>query len=291
VGSSSLPTTLNSNCLLISNLEEAELLRIGTEDWRFDQSALQSRSVKMAVEETQPKAHHIQSAPEKPTLPASTSSIGAQSDQNEYDEFLHPHLEHSGAPQVTPMVLQPNATGPHDHPQRDQLLQAEEQQRFDHFIFVNEQELQRSRNNELRRAVRSHVRKGTHIKQKRLNAASRPNPTSVKKIVKRPPDSESSETARDTNSADVPFRPHNKLAPLSILEGPSGGSLIFSSNHPINKGWKGDFQEAALDTASRTSEGGLGAGVNNVIVQPRLENFSQISRHQLDSSKYALSTL
>jgi hypothetical protein len=248
----------------------------------------------MTNERTEPKTRPIQSTPEKQPLPGSTSSTGDQDYRNEHYE-LHSNSDHCGAPLPPPLATQPYATSPHGYAERDQntrqLSQDEEQQLFDPFIFVNEQELQTSRNSELRQAIRSHVRKSTHIKQRRLNAASRPDSTSVKKILKRPSGIESSHPALRMGSEGLPLRTQSRLSPSATVQ---ASYLLLPPDLPFDSTRREENPEADLDTTisePHTFSRCLGTLSRNLIVQAPPQNSFQISRHQLDSSKYKSVTL
>lgn len=229
----------------------------------------------MTNERAGPKDLPIQSALKTNTLPVSANSITSQSYLIAHEDLPPSHSNYRGTALPTP---RPNATPPHDQ-KAHMLPPSGEQPSFDPFIFVNEQELQLSHSNELRRAIRSHVRKATHIKQRRLNAASKPGPTSTKKILKRQPDIESTHPAVNTKPNDLSSGFPDRSRPLVVQEAPDERHLVTS--HFTGGGiWEQNPEAGPRDSISGPHASGHGLGAS----PSYRDAFSQISRYQLDSS-------
>ena len=246
----------------------------------------------MADKATKPNSLDTQSTPKKSPLRGSTSSTEAR------NEFIHSYSNHredarERAPQ-SPIGTQLYRAGSHGHARRNQdthqLLQSGEQQPlFDPFIFVNEQELQQPSNTELRHAIRSHVRKGAHIKKKRLNAASKPESNNIKKILKRPPGSKNSHSTPSTESKGLPLRIQNIALASAAVDAQSARQLLLPSDLPTESS-KAENSEAipvaAISVLPHTFARGPGTLARDIFGQIPAESFFRISRHQLDSSKF-----
>jgi hypothetical protein len=250
---------------------------------------MQNPSNEIAYERTDSAGGPARPALEKQSLQAAASLIAANHLPNEEDE--HVDATHHATPQPLPFLQsQIHARSRHEPAEGVQYASAlpsdNVQPQFGPFVFVNEQELQRSRKNELRKAVRSHVRKGTHLKQRRLNAASKPDPNSVKKLLKRP-SLESGRPAADRTSEALPLIQQHEFRPSVAIRDATAGRILSSSHIPISDTREMQAVEAEPSTVAPgplAFQLSIAAPTSNMISHP-MGTFSHVSRYQLDSSE------
>lgn len=199
---------------------------------------------------------------------------------------------HHTTPQHPYLVSHRPTTSPHEPAvgfENAPTISPEEAQRqFDPFIFVNEQDLQSSTNNDLRTAIRSHVRRGTHLKQKRLNEASRPNPKAVKRILKRP-GFKSEDSAISRGSEALTLRRKHEFTPAVASKQQTWGSAASSSRAPVDGTWEDQNlgpAHSSITSGPFSFHPGIAVPADNTISysMQTLPHF-QVSRQQLDSSK------
>lgn len=245
------------------------------------QSALQNLGGKMTNKRTDSGGLPTYSAPENQTVQVSASTVTADPLPNKENKFLL--SDHRGVTHQDPAA---QVERPQPGQSTHSLLKDEAQSTFDPFIFVNEQELHRSSNSELRRKIRSHVRRGIHMKQRRLNAASKPDSTGVKKLLRRS-ELESREIVASRNRPVLSFG--TEIVPRSTiirdqLEGHMNLSAsIRTAKRPRQQGV--DASMNILPSGPLSHARGDDPSTHKSSFYPKAEPLSQISRYQLDSSK------
>jgi hypothetical protein len=242
----------------------------------------------MADERTDSIGHSLSQATENRTPQTPPSPIEATQLRIEDSEFLG--AAHQTTTQQTPSSQIPatiELRSAEVSQNKSTLLSDEGQPQFDPFIFVNQQDLQSFGSSQLRKAIRSHVRRGTHLKQQRLNAASRPNLTGVKKILKRP-EFETGVVSVNRASKALPLRQQQIKVHPAVIRDPN--SLAPFSRVPVNDRWQDQDVETGPSSSFTSGPPAFQPSFTapstvTLNYPPQTISHLYVSHYQLDSSE------